>query len=77
MKTPLQVTSLGPVTAQVLLRLAEAYDLGPERCAWLIQVVTDWMGDAGHLARLECRYLKFNYLGDVIRDHFDVRESAL
>jgi len=22
------------------------------------------MGDAGHLTRLECRYLKFNYLGD-------------
>ena len=48
-----------------LLGLPGAYDLGPERCAWLIQVVTDWMGDAGHLARLECRYLKFNYIGDV------------
>ena len=48
-----------------LLGLPGAYDLGPERCAWLIQVVTDWMGDAGHLTRLECRYLKFNYLGDV------------
>jgi acyl dehydratase len=48
-----------------LLGLPGAYDLGPERCAWLIQVVTDWMGDAGHLARLECRYLKFNYMGDV------------
>ncbi len=47
-----------------LLGLPGAYDLGPERCAWLIQVVTDWMGDAGHLARLECRYLKFNYMGD-------------
>ena len=23
------------------------------------------MGDAGHLVRLECRYLKFNYIGDV------------
>ena len=48
-----------------LLGLPGAYDLGPERCAWLIQVVTDWMGDAGHLTRLECRYLKFNYIGDV------------
>ncbi len=47
-----------------LLGLPGAYDLGPERCAWLIQVCTDWMGDAGHLARLECRYLKFNYMGD-------------
>ena len=48
-----------------LLGLPGAYDLGPERCAWLIQVCTDWMGDAGHLARLECKYLKFNYMGDV------------
>lgn len=48
-----------------LLGLPGAYDLGPERCAWLIQVITDWMGDAAHLAKLECRYLKFNYLGDV------------
>ncbi len=48
-----------------LLGLPGAYDLGPERCAWLIQVITDWMGDDAHLARLECRYLKFNYIGDV------------
>jgi acyl dehydratase len=50
-----------------LLGLPGAYDLGPERCAWLIQVITDWMGDDGHLAKLECRYLKFNYMGDVTR----------
>ena len=48
-----------------LLGLPGAYDLGPERCAWLIQVITDWMGDGGHLAKLECRYLKFNFMGDV------------
>jgi hypothetical protein len=25
------------------------------------------MGDEGHLARIEARYLKFNYMGDVTR----------
>jgi acyl dehydratase len=50
---------------QRLLGLPGAYDLGPERCSWLIQGVTDWMGDAGRLTRLEARYHKFNYMGDV------------
>ena len=48
-----------------LLGLPGAYDLGPERCAWLIQVVTDWMGDDGHLTQIEAQYRKFNYMGDV------------
>ena len=48
-----------------LLGLPGAYDLGPERCAWLIQGATDWMGDNGHLASIEARYHKFNYMGDV------------
>jgi len=50
---------------QRLLGLPGAYDLGPERCAWLIQGMTDWIGDDGHLTRLEARYHKFNYMGDV------------
>jgi acyl dehydratase len=50
---------------QRLLGLPGAYDLGPERCAWLCQVVTDWMGDNGHLATIEARYHRFNYMGDV------------
>lgn len=50
---------------QNLLGLPGAYDLGPERCAWLCQCVTDWMGDDGHLATIDARYLKFNYMGDV------------
>ena len=51
--------------AQRLLGLPGAYDVGPERCSWLIQGVTDWMGDAGRIARIEARYHKFNYMGDV------------
>ena len=50
---------------QRLLGLPGAYDLGPERCSWLIQGMTDWIGDNGLLTRIESRYLKFNYMGDV------------
>ena len=52
---------------QRLLGLPGAYDLGPERCAWLCQGMTDWMGDAGLLTMIEARYHKFNYMGDVTR----------
>jgi acyl dehydratase len=48
-----------------LLGLPGAYDLGPERCSWLIQVVTDWMGDNGFLAMIDAQYRKFNFMGDV------------
>jgi acyl dehydratase len=50
---------------QQLLGLPGAYDLGPERCSWLIQGMTDWIGDNGFLTRLEAQYRKFNYMGDV------------
>jgi acyl dehydratase len=50
---------------QQLLGLPGAYDLGPERCSWLIQGMTDWIGDNGRLTRIEARYRKFNYMGDV------------
>jgi len=50
---------------QRLLGLPGAYDLGPERCSWLIQGVTDWIGDNGCLTSIEARYLKFNFMGDV------------
>jgi acyl dehydratase len=48
-----------------LLGLPGAYDLGPERCAWLTQVATDWMGDDGFFRKIEAQYRKFNYMGDV------------
>lgn len=50
---------------QTILGLPGAYDLGPERCSWLIQGATDFMGDNGMLKRFECQYRKFNYMGDV------------
>ena len=69
--------------AQRLLGLPGAYDVGPERCSWLIQGVTDWMGDAGRIARIEARYHKFNYMGDVtwvrgkVTDKFERDGTAL
>ena len=47
-----------------LLGLPGAYDLGIERLARLMQLVTDWVGDDGWLTRIECQYRKFNYMGD-------------
>jgi len=50
---------------QRLLGLPGAYDLGSERCAWLIHGMTNWIGDNGFLTKIEARYRKFNYMGDV------------
>lgn len=50
---------------QRLLGLPAAYDIGPERCSWLIQLVTDWIGDDGLLTLIDVQYRKFNYMGDV------------
>jgi len=41
-----------------------AYDYGPERVAWLGHSVTNWMGDAGFLRRLNVRVLRHNLIGD-------------
>ena len=40
------------------------YDYGPERVAWLGHLVTNWMGDAGFLRRLNVRVLRHNLIGD-------------
>ena len=40
------------------------YDYGPERVAWLGHLVTNWMGDAGGLARLSVQVRRHNLLGD-------------
>ena len=41
-----------------------AYDYGPERVAWLGHCVTNWMGDAGFLARLAVQVRRHNLIGD-------------
>jgi acyl dehydratase len=60
---------------QKLLGLPGAYDLGPERCSWLIQGVTDWIGDNGMITMLDCQYRKFNYMGDVTWVQGEVQEK--
>jgi acyl dehydratase len=43
-----------------------AYDYGPERVAWMGQVVTDWMGDAGFLRRLSVQVRRHNVIGELV-----------
>jgi acyl dehydratase len=40
------------------------YDYGQTRQMWLAHLLTDWMGDDGWLAMLECEFRRFNYVGD-------------
>jgi acyl dehydratase len=40
------------------------YDYGPERVAWLGHLVTNWMGDAGSLVRLDVQVRRHNLIGD-------------
>ncbi|MBI3965653.1 MAG: MaoC family dehydratase N-terminal domain-containing protein [Chloroflexi bacterium] len=41
-----------------------AYDYGPQRIAWLGQVMTNWVGDAGWVAKLSVRLRRHNLVGD-------------
>ena len=43
-----------------------AYDYGPERCSWMTHHLTNWMGDAGFLARSYCEIRRHNPEGDVL-----------
>jgi len=60
---------------QDTLGLPGAYDLGLERLSWMCHVVTNWMGDRGHLSFIDARYKRFNYLGDVTRGRGKVTEK--
>jgi acyl dehydratase len=44
-----------------------AYDYGMLRNAWLLQMVTDWMGDDAVLVAVDDRITGFNTLGDLTR----------
>lgn len=41
------------------------YDVGVQRHAWMVQAITDWMGDAAFLEKNSIEYRAFNYFGDV------------
>jgi acyl dehydratase len=44
-----------------------AYDYGPERCSWLTQHLTNWMGDTGSLTRHQTQIRHHNVVGDNLR----------
>lgn len=46
-----------------------AYDYGPERVSWLINLLTNWMGDDGSLLSLDAQVRRFNLLGDTTYIH--------
>lgn len=58
-----------------LLGLPGAYDLGPVRCSWMIQALTDWIGDDGRITKITTQYRKFNYMGDVTWAEGEVTEK--
>ena len=51
-----------------------AYDYGMLRNAWMMQVVTDWMGDDAVLVAVDDRITGFNVLGDLTRITGEVTE---
>ena len=53
------------------------YDVGFQRHAWQIQLMTDWMGDRGWLKRSQCEFRKFVYFSDVIRIRGKVTEKFI
>lgn len=42
------------------------YDISSQRQTWLLQTVTDWMGNNGFLASFGLRVERLNFLGDVV-----------
>ena len=41
------------------------YDVGIQRHSWMVQAITDWMGDDAFLESNNLEYRAFNYYGDV------------
>ena len=43
-----------------------AYDVGVERHCWVVNLLTNWMGDDGWLKRCNAQYRQFVYLSDAV-----------
>ena len=43
------------------------FDSGPQRVAWMVHCVTDWMGDSGWVRRIQANVAAPNFLGDLSR----------
>lgn len=55
----------------------KAYDVGPQRITWLLQVVTDWMGDAGFVRSLDTRVQGMNFIGDLTYCRGEVTDTRI
>ncbi|OGA40819.1 MAG: hypothetical protein A3G24_28470 [Betaproteobacteria bacterium RIFCSPLOWO2_12_FULL_62_13] len=51
------------------------YDFGPQRVAWLGNLMTNWMGDDGFLKRIRAEVRRFNLVGDVTWCKGNVRKK--
>jgi len=55
------------IEAAKAMGLPYPYDVGTQRHCWLIQFLTDWMGDHAWIKRCYAEYRRFVYLSDVIK----------
>ncbi|MEW2353407.1 MaoC family dehydratase N-terminal domain-containing protein [Spirillospora sp. NPDC029432] len=53
-----------PEYARAARAQAASFDYGPQRICWLLQAVTDWMGDHGTPVRAKARLRRPNLVGD-------------
>jgi acyl dehydratase len=53
------------------------YDVGTQRHCWLIQFLTDWMGDDAWLKRSYAEYRRFVYFSDVVKIRGSVVEKFI
>lgn len=53
------------------------YDIGIQRHCWVVQLLTNWMGDDGWLKRCYAEYRNFVFLSDVIRIEGKVIEKYI
>ena len=59
-----------------------AYDVGVQRHCWMVNLITNWMGDEGWLKSCSAQYRQFVYLSDAVwfsgkvtRKYIDVNEE--
>ncbi|MFH1484449.1 MAG: MaoC family dehydratase N-terminal domain-containing protein [Chloroflexota bacterium] len=46
------------------IAIPAAYDLGAQRNSWVMQGMTNWVGDDGWIKTIICEYRRFNIYGD-------------
>ncbi len=54
------------VPAAVAVGARYAYDVGVERHCWVVNLLTNWMGDEGWLKKCYAEYRQFVYLSDAV-----------